>query len=165
MTRRPLKLSTPSNCAKLVPARQSCLRRAGNCNLPLAIHGECDDPSSAWIHSTRRSRWPEPRRLVLPILQGGEFRSPLAERDPKAIKSHTQPPCFEFSDVAAMAASLSFESRGNISCKSCGAQRPIAGSYGTPLPGAGQTDPFESPTGCRCVLASVVCFHQFSMDL
>lgn len=50
----------------------------------------------------------------------------------------------------------------NISCKTCGAQRPIAGSYGTPLPSAGQTDPFESPTGqpgdWSCPKCRAVCF-------
>ncbi|CAE7019344.1 VAR3 [Symbiodinium sp. CCMP2456] len=50
----------------------------------------------------------------------------------------------------------------NISCKTCGAQRPIAGSYGTPLPNAGQTDPFESPTGqpgdWSCPKCRAVCF-------
>eukprot|EP00439_Symbiodinium_sp_Y106_P009710 s3759_g1.t1 len=34
-----------------------------------------EPPSSDGFALTPRSRWPEPRRLVLPILQGGEFRS------------------------------------------------------------------------------------------
>mmetsp|Transcript_48975 Transcript_48975/g.91806 ORF Transcript_48975/g.91806 Transcript_48975/m.91806 type:complete len:250 (+) Transcript_48975:39-788(+) len=50
----------------------------------------------------------------------------------------------------------------NISCRDCGAQRPISGAYGTPLPNANEENPMESPTGqpgdWSCPKCRAVCF-------